>query len=237
MTAIFKREIRAYFSSPVGYVCVAALAALYGFAYYVYVMMGRSTDNIPHVYSFLFAYGSLVLPLLTMRSMSEERKNKTDQALLTAPVGTGTIVAAKFFAAFFVYFIASVIGLLPAFAIFPFVSGAMPFGILFGNFIANLLYGGAIIAIGIFISSLTESQVIAAVGTFIVTFFLMYMNGLSSSLDQELITKIVGWISFYTRYQAFLQGIFDVPSTVFFVSVILLFNFLTAKRLESRRWS
>lgn len=237
MKAILKREIRSYFSSPVGYVCVAALTALYGFAYYANVMMSRSTSYITGVYSFLFTFTMIIIPILTMRSMSEDRKNRTDQALLTAPVGVGTIVTAKFFAAFFVYLIANVLGLLPAFAIFPFVSGTMPWGVILGNFTATILYGGAMISIGIFISSLTESQVIAAVSSFVVSFFLMYVNGLSSSLDNPMVSAAVNAISFYARYVSFVQGVFYVPSVVFFLSVMCIFIFLTAKRLESRRWN
>lgn len=237
MRAIFKREIRSYFTSPVGYVCIAALAALYGFGYYAIVMYSGSTSYIPSVYSFVFQYSVVIIPIITMRSMSEDRKNKTDQALLTAPVGVGSIVMGKFLAAYFVYLVASVLGLIPAFAVFPFVSGSMPWGVLFGNFIGTLLYGGALIAIGIFISSLTESQTVAAVGSVFAAIFLMYIDTISSRVSSEILSTVVGWISFNVRYSVILQGMFNVPSVVFFISVMAIFVFLAAKRLESRRWS
>lgn len=237
MKAILKREIRSYFTSPVGYVCIAALTALYGYAYYGAVMYPGSTSNIPSVYNFVFTFCMVIIPIITMRSMSEDRKNKTDQALLTAPVSVGSIVMGKFLAAYLVFLVASAMGLLPAFAIFPFVSGTMPWGILFGNFIGTLLYGGAMIAIGVFISSLTESQVVAAVASVMTAIFLMYIDYIAYSVANDILSTVVGWISFLNRYNIFLQGLFNVPGVVFFISVMAIFVFLAAKRLESRRWS
>ena len=237
MKAILKREIRAYFTSPVGYVCIAALAALYGFAYFAFVYSSSSTSNIRGVYNFVFSFAMMIIPIITMRSMSEDRKNKTDQALLTAPVGVGGIVMGKFLSAYLVYFVATTLGLLPAFAIYPSVSGPMPWGILFGNYISALLYGGAMTAIGVFISSLTESQVVAAVSTFITSILLMYVDSISYAVSNKVLTTVVGWISFNNRNSPFLQGLLDVPAIVFFLSVMAIFIFLAAKRLESRRWN
>ena len=87
MRAVFKRELRSYFNSPVGYVCVAALTALYGFFYYQVMMLG-SSSYISNVYSAMFSFCMMVIPIITMRSMTDDQKNKTDQALLTAPVAS-----------------------------------------------------------------------------------------------------------------------------------------------------
>lgn len=234
MTAIFKRELRAYFNSPVGYVCVAALLALYGFNYFQVMWFG-STSYITSVYSTMFSFCMMVIPIITMRSLSDDQKNKTDQALLTAPVGIVSIVLGKFLAAFGVYFAASTLGLLPAVAMSFFAP--VPWGIVFGNYIGTLLYGAAMISIGVFISSLTVSQIIAAIGTFIISVFLMYIDALASAVQNEVVSKIIGWISFSNRYTTFTQGLFSVASVVFFLSVAAIFVFLTARRLESRRWN
>lgn len=234
MTAIFKREFKSYFSSPVGYVCVAALACLYGFFYYQVMRMG-SSSYIPQVYSSMFTFSMMVIPIITMRSFSEEQKNKTDQALLTAPVGVTSIVVGKFLAAFSVYTVATIIGLLPAIAMSTFSSP--PWGIILGNFIATLLYGAAMVSIGVFISSLTVSQVIAAIGTFVIAMLLLLMENMASAASGNIIGQIVGWLSFTTRYSVFTQGIFSVSSTVFFLSISAIFVFLTARKLESRRWN
>ena len=104
MSAIFKRELKSYFSSPIGYVCVGAILFLYGLFYYM-VMLSRTSDYIgSYVFGSMFTWGMMIIPIITMRSFSEERKNKTDQALLTAPVSVTGIVWGKFTAAFGVYF-------------------------------------------------------------------------------------------------------------------------------------
>ena len=237
MRAIFKREVRSYFSSPVGYVCIAAIAALYGFGYFGLVLPTLSTTNIPSVYNFVFSFSMMIIPIITMRSLTEDRKNRTDQALLTAPVSVGGIAAGKFFSAYLIFIIASSMGLLPAAAIIPFMTGPMPWGIILGNYIGTLLYGGAMVAIGVFISGLTESQVVSAIGSFIVAVLMMYIDGITYALQSKVASTVVGWISFNQRYSTFLEGLFDIPSTVYFISVMVIFVFLTARRLESRRWS
>ena len=234
MIAICKREIRSYFSSPVGYVCIAALAALYGFYYFQVMYIGMSS-YISAVYSTMFSFGMMIIPIITMKSMSDDQKNKTDQALLTAPVGVTSIVMGKFLACFFVFFVASTLGLLPAVAM-SFFSNP-PWGEIIGNYIGTLLYGGAMISIGVFISSLTVSQIIAAIGTFIFSILLMYIDMVASTVNNTVVSTIVEWISFTNRYTTFAQGLFSISSTVFFLSVAAVFVFLTARRLESRRWS
>lgn len=234
MKAIFKRELRSYFNAPVGYVCIAALAALYGWLYFQ-VMASGSSSFIRNVYSYMFSYCMMIIPIITMRSMSDDQKNKTDQALLTAPVGVTSIVLGKFFACSFVFFAASTIGLLPAVAMSFFSSPA--WGEIIGNYLGTLLYGGAMISIGVFISSLTISQIIAAIGTFVVSVFLMYIDNLSTAVSSGAVKTVVSWISFNSRYSTFTQGMFSVSSMVFFLSVMAVFVFLTARRLESRRWS
>ena len=142
----------------------------------------------------------------------------------------------KFLAAFGVYFIANTLALLPAITM-GFFSSAFPWGILFGNYIGTLLYGAAMISIGVFISGLTISQVIAAIGTFVIAIFLMFVDQIASALSGNFIGTILTWISFTSRYDTFTQGIFSVSSCVYFISVAAVFVFLTARRGESRPWN
>ena len=234
MKAIYKREMRAFFNAPVGYVCVAVLIALYGFMYLQVMAMG-STSIIGSVYSTMFTFGMMIIPIITMRSMSDDQKNKTDQALLTAPVGVGSIVLGKFLACVTVFGFASTLGLLPAVALSFFSSP--PWGEIVGYYLGTILYGGAMVSIGVFISSLTISQIIAAIGTFVVAVALMYIDNLASVSSNAVFHAIVGWISFNSRYTTFTQGMFSISSAVFFLSVMAVFVFLTARRLESRRWN
>lgn len=235
MRAILKRELKSYFSSPIGYVCVAVLLALFGFYFFQVMLMG-SSSYVGSVYSTMFLWSMMIIPILTMKSMSEDKRNKTDQALLTAPVSVTSIVLGKFFAAFFVFGIAMIGSLLPVFIISFFASN-FGWGIVFGNLLGSLFYGAAMIAIGVFISSLTESQIIAAIGTFIISIFLMVIDQVSGSTGNAALSTVVGWISFNSRYQPFTTGMFDVSSVVFFFSVAAIFIFLAARKLESKRWS
>ena len=116
MKAIFKRELKAYFASPVGYVVVAALVALYAFFFYQVMTMG-SSSYIGEVFNTMFMFSMMIMPIITMRSMSDERKNKTDQALLTAPVSVTGIVTGKFLAAWGVYAVAVTVAMVPALVI------------------------------------------------------------------------------------------------------------------------
>lgn len=234
MKAILRRELKSYFSSPIGYVCIAVLLALFGLLY-LNVMYSGSSSYIYTVYSSMFTFCMMVIPILTMKSMSDEQRNKTDQALLTAPISVTAIVLGKFLAAFVVYAIAMTGSLLPCVAISLF--GSPSWGEVFGYYLGSLFYGAAMIAIGVFISSLTVSQVIAAIATFAVSIFILMMGQISSLASGTFIAQVIDWLAFDSRYSYFTQGIFNISSAVFFLSVVAIFVFLTARRLESKRWS
>ena len=234
MNAIFRREFRAYFYSPIAYVFMGVVLFLFGTYYWRVVMIG-SSYYLGQVYGAMFTWLMLFLPALTMRSLSEDRKNKTDQALITAPVSVTGIVWGKFLAAFCIYLITMAITLIPAVVIGMFSEPS--WALVFGNFVASLLYGSAILAIGIFVSSLTESQIVALIGTIGISIFLMLVDSLGSLIQSEWFQQVVTWISFQSRYSPFTNGIFNISSVVFFLSVIAVFNFITARGLESRRWS
>ena len=234
MTAIWKRELKSYYYSPIAYVFMGVILFLFGI-YFWQVVMSGSSYYMTQVYSIMFTWCMLFLPALTMKTFSEERKNKTDQALLTAPVSVTSIVWGKFLSAFCVYLFTMLITLVPVFIICAFSDPSWQ--LIFGNIVATLLYGAAIIAIGVFISSLTESQIVALVATVGVSILLMLVDSFSGLVDNVVFQTIVNWISFQSRYTPFTNGIFNVSSVVFFLSVVVVFNFLTARKLESRRWS
>ena len=119
--------------------CIAALAALYGFYYFQVMYIGMSS-YISAVYSTMFSFGMMIIPIITMKSMSDDQKNKTDQALLTAPVGVTSIVMGKFLACFFVFFVACYPG--PAARRGHELLLQPPWGEIIGNYIGTLLYGG-----------------------------------------------------------------------------------------------
>ena len=234
MIAICKREIRSYFSSPVGYVCIAALAALYGFYYFQVMYIGMSS-YISAVYSTMFSFGMMIIPIITMKSMSDDQKNKTDQALLTAPVGVTSIVMGKFLACFFVFFVASTLGLLPACGHELLLQP--PLGEIIGNYIGTLLYGGAMISIGVFISSLTVSQIIAAIGNlYCLHSAHVYRHG-GLYREQHGGQHHRGVDFLYQPLHHIRPGPVQHFQHRIFPERAAVFVFLTARRLESRRWS
>ena len=164
MKAIFLKELRTYFKNPLGYVFIGMMLVILGFYYTFYTMYYQYADY----YHVLNAGSSLILfvvPVLTMRIMSEEAKNKTDQLLLTAPIKTSGIVIGKFMAAAVIYGIVLLISTLQPLVTVFFFDGEMSVGMTLGGYIGFLLLGLAFISIGMFISSLTENQLIAAVVT------------------------------------------------------------------------
>lgn len=234
MSAIAKKEFRAYFLSPIGYVFCGVMLLLFGF-YYMQVLSAQSTDYIPYIYSSIFPMLMMfLLPLLTMRTFSEEMRTKSDQGLLTAPVSVFGIVFGKFLAALEIFAVGLAATLIPAIIIS--FMGKPDWPKIICTVVGCLLCGAALIAVGNFISSLTQSQLVAAIVTFGVLMFLFLIGNLSSSISNTAIQNVLNWISFNTRFQPFSKGIFNLSSIIYFISMAAVFLFLTARKLESRRW-
>lgn len=193
------------------------------------------TNSIGSVFSSMFTVLTFTIPLLTMRLMSEDKRLKTDQALLTAPVSLNGIVWGKFLAAFALFGIGIAVTIL-YFLILS--SMATPqWNIFLGNLLGIILLGGSLISIGMFISSLTESQMIAAIGGFAAMFFVFMINSIASIMPVAWLSAIFEQLSFLTRYNDFTSGILDFSNILFFLSVVVVFNFLTVQILERKRWS
>lgn len=236
MFAIFKREFKAYFQSVIGWLFVAALLAIYGLYFYVYNLM----QGYPYIDYSLSAITFILLiavPILTMRSFAEDRKNKTDQLTLTAPVSIGKVVLGKYLAMLAVFTID-----IAVFAVTPLILrafGTVPMGESYLSILAFWLYGCACIAVGMFISALTESQVIAAVLSFAVLFVSYMMNGITNLISSSgnVLTKILNVFDLYAPFEKFSGGTLDITAIVYYVSVIAILNFLTVQSIQKRRWS
>ena len=233
MFAVLKRELSAYFSSPIGYIYLAVFYVFSG--YFFFGVLYSNTTSLSNVFNGMFTIIMLLIPILTMRLMSEDLKNKTDQALLTAPISLLSLVLGKFLSALIVYCLGVAITLVYAIVIATF---APPdWTVVFGNVLGMLLLGSALIAIGMFISALTENQVIAAVGGFAVGFSLILVNSLASLISTEWLKKFVSGLSFMERYDEFTNGILDISNIFFFISICAVFVFFTVRVFEKRRWS
>lgn len=209
MSAIFRRELGAFFTSGIAYVFLAVFYLLAGVFFYMYTLSSSTTD-MSGMFSMLFAVIIFLIPILTMKSFSEEKKQKTEQGLLTAPVGLGGIVLGKYFATILMYIFGVSIVLIYALIISYF--GSVDWGILFSNYLALILLGAAFIAIGMFISSLTENQVVAAVGGICSLLFLCLVDILTNYISIDFITDFLNSISFYNKYYEFTCGIFNLSA-------------------------
>ncbi|MBP5579396.1 MAG: ABC transporter permease subunit [Ruminococcus sp.] len=240
MLAIYRREIGAFFTSGVAYVFLTVFWLVSGIFFYNTVIAAGNADT-SNLFGSMFIIVLFLIPVLTMKLLSEEKKNKTDQGLLTAPIGLWEIVLGKYFAALTLYVIAESVIFIYAFVIN--YLGDVIWPSLLGNYFAMLFLGAAFIAVGLFISSLTENQMASAVVCLVVLFVLYLSESLVSGFANsksgylKLVYKAVTNISFYSRYIEFTRGVFSLTSVLFFVSVAFVFNFLTVKVLEKRRWS
>lgn len=234
MLAILKRELNSYFTSPIGYVFLAVFYFFSGM--FFYTVLYSNTTDITYVFDSLFTVLLFIVPLLTMRLLSEEKKQKTDQLLLTSPVSLTGLVAGKFLAAVVMYAIA--VGITVVYSIILASFASPEWMVVIGNIFGALLFGAALISIGLFISSLTENQMIAAVGTFAVMMFIMMMDSLSNLLPAgfAFIGKFLAHLSFMTRYDELVSGVLNIGTIFFFLSVAVIFNFLTIRVLEKKRW-
>lgn len=234
MGAIYRREMGAFFTSGIAYVFLAVFYFFSGYFFYNEVLSSGYTDTSP-VFQNMFKIVLFLIPILTMRLLSEEKKNRTDQGLLTAPVGLGEIVVGKYLAALTIYIIAE--SIIFVYAVILGYLGTVAWAALLGNYFAMLLLGAAFIAVGIFISSLTENQMTAAVFSMAVLFFLYLFGSTAEKVSKKWLYDIIKELSFYDRYVEFTQGVFNLTSVLFYLSTAFLFNFFTVRVLEKRRWS
>ncbi len=235
MGAIFKREMKAYFTSPIAYIFIAVFYLITAF-YFVNMNLYGATTDMSYVFAGVFTIMMILLPLLTMRLFADEKKQKTDQCLLTAPVNLVEIVMGKFFAALSVFLVAMAI-YIPYILVLLNLAGSVAWSSIIGNLVGLLLLGAAFISIGIFVSSLTEIQIVAAIISLIINFALYMIDVLAASVTWAPLKAVMVSIGFYNRYTEFTQGILNITSVVFFISAIFVFNFLTVRVLEKRRWS
>lgn len=234
MTAIFKKEFKNYFMSPIGYIFVGVFTFLASMFFSSGILMSQQADisimfsDINLVYLFLAA-------LLTMRLLSEEKNKKTEQLLLSAPVSITSIVVGKYLAAMAVFGITMLISLVYPFIMFKFGEPAL--SEVIGSYLGFILLWGAFISVGVFISSLTESQMIAGVFTFAALLLIYFISWFEASVKSPVISKIIGWFSLLSRYGEFQSGILNFESVIYYLSFIFVFLFLAVRVIDRKRYS
>ena len=234
MGTILRREIRAYFSSPIGYILLAAFWGLAGWYFYTSVLY-TATAELRNVYNAMGTISIFLIPMMTMRLFSEDKRLRTEQALLTAPISLWELVLAKFFSSLCIYVINVGIVLVYGFTVSVFAEVEWP--VTIGLFIGMMMFGGAMIAIGMFISSLTENQIIAAIGTFAALLVIGILDSVAEMVQFPVIKSFLYAISFNDRFYDFTLGVIKLRDVVFFLTVMFLFCYFTTRVFERRRYS
>ncbi len=233
MFAIFKRELRSYFVSAVGYVYLAIFIAIAALIFCYTTLQSYSLDVSTYFTVMLFVM-MMTVPVLTMRLFSEERKQRTEQLLMTAPISVFSMVFAKYLAALTVFGVSVLVSSIPYLTLF--LYGEPQSGVIVGNIIAMFLVGSAFIAVGIFMSSLTENQLAAAISTTGVLLAFLLLGFVNAYIDSYAIRSIISWVSVFNRYQNFTYGIFDFAALLYYISLSAAFIFFTVRIYERRRW-
>lgn len=236
MTAIFRKDLASLFHGFIGWLYLAVMWALMSLYIGSNCLIGLSPD-ISGVLSVSSILMLIMLPILCMRSFAEERKSRTDQMILTAPVSVGKVVAGKYLALAALHTIVTAgLGLYPLLLS---RFGTVPYAQSYTGLLGMWLFGLAETAVCVFLSSLTESVIIAAVLSFAVLFLSMVMPNLEQmiSSDGNALTAVMSALDIPSRFDTFLNGTIDLTSMVYLVSVIFLFLFLTTQVIQKRRYS
>jgi len=248
---IAKKEIRTYFTSPIAYVVIAVFLVLTGFFFYSIIWWFNSQAiqmaqnpyysqqiNINQmVFAPLFNNISVILllmiPLLSMRLFSEEKKIGTEELLYTSPVSVFEIIMGKFLAALAV--LASMLLLTWIPALFTFIWGNPEVAPFLTGYLGLFLMGAAFIAIGIFFSSLTENQIVSAILTFGALLLFWVLNWASTSAA-GFWKDVLNYLSFLGHFDDMTRGILDTSDLVYYLSFAFFGLFLTHSVIQSRRW-
>ena len=250
--SLIKKEVRAYFGSPIAYAVIFSFVLLVGYFFYSLILWfnaqamqmaqnpyyAQQVNINEMVFSPLFHNMSIVLifviPLLTMRLLAEEKKTGTDELLYTSPLTVGQMVAGKYFAALIL--LAVLLGLTALPAVFAFVLGNPELAPWLTGYLGLFLMGAAFIAVGLFFSSLTENQIVAAVLTLMTLLLFLLLNWVSSLGSGAAWTKVVSYLSFSEHFDDMTRGILDTKDIVYYLSVSFFGVFLAHSVLQSRRW-
>ncbi len=247
---IFRKELNSYFNSPIAYLVMAFFGLISGYFFYVYVamfvsrgmesqMMGRGMPMdvnewvIRPLLSNVSVVGLFMIPMITMRLFAEEKRSGTIELLATSPVRDIEVILGKWLAAVTLY--ASVLAISALSVATLFLYGKPDLAPILTGYLGLLLQGGALLAIGTFISTTTKNQIIAAFATFAVSLLLWVLDWVSS-FETAAWAKVIAYMSVITHLDPFAKGVLDSKDIIFYVSVIFLGLFLTARSMESLRW-
>src|ERR1700704_3894888 len=245
--AIAHKEVRSAFSTPIAYVVILVFSLLWGWFFWVMLIYfnqqslgfeGQGGANInQQLIRPLFLNASVillfVLPLITMRTYSEEKRSGTIELLLTSPLTDFQIIMGKFLSALGLWASMLLVSLIHIGLLF--VYGNPEWKPIFSAYLGLLLLGGAFISVGLFISSLTKNQIVAGMVTFAVFLFLWVTTWIGG-FSGPTIDSLTQYLSIIDHYDDFGKGVIDTTHLIYYVSFITFGLFLTAKSVDSERW-
>jgi ABC-2 type transport system permease protein len=248
--AIFKRELKVYFTSPIAYAVIFIFTAVSGYFFYstlsYYALLSYQAARSPFaqglnpldlVYAPLFGNLSvtllLMLPILTMRLLAEEKKSGTFELLFSYPVRDIDVLLGKYLAALVVFLVMT--ALTGFYQLILYSLDVYEAGVALSGYLGLVLAGAAFISLGLFISSLTENQIVAAVITFGVL-ILFWIVGWSAPMAEPPYDAVLSYISLLDHLINFSRGIIDTADIIYYLCFIVFFLFLTLRGLESKRW-
>jgi ABC-2 type transport system permease protein len=253
--AVFQRELRSYFTSPIAYAVLAGFLLIAGYFFYailasfVQYAMRSSMEaqyyqsaappinvNLMALRPFFYNVAIIMVfavPMITMRLYAEEKKTGTIELLLTSPIRSLEIILGKYFAAFVLY--ATMLACTGIYQIVLFIYGKPEIGQILVSYLGLFLLGGAFVAVGIFISTLTENQIVAGFITLIVL-LLFWVIGWVADFAGSAFGSVLGYISLLTHFEEFAKGVIDIKDIVLYLSVTIFFLVLTWMSVESARW-
>ena len=243
---IFKKELKSYFASPIAYIVLFVLLLLSGIFFFLYVenfaqsqfdprfqFLGEALSLNQYVIEPYFGTISvimlLIIPIITMRLIADERKNFTAELLFTSPIRVSYIVIGKYFASLFLFVIMLILSVV--FVLVTLVYGNPDIGPLLSGYLGLFLLGASSIAVGLFASSLTENQIVAAVISFGIL-LVFWIIGATSTAD----SSILGYLSIINHYENFTKGVIETIDVVYYLSFTFFGLFLSYIMLDSERW-
>ena len=247
---IARKELNSYFRSPIAYGVMAFFALIAGYFFYVAVvffvrrgmesaMMGQSFPMdmgdmiIRPLFSNISVIGLFLIPMITMRLFAEEKRTGTIELLLTSPISDLEIILGKWLGAMVLYIAMLAISALSLSVLF--VYGHPDWKPIVVGYLGLLLQGGCLLAIGTFISNCTKNQIVAGVAGFAICLLLWVLDW-ASSFGTSVVDKVMSYLSVLQHFDTFSRGVLDTKDIVFYLSVIFVGLFLTARSMESLRW-
>lgn len=254
MFAIYKKELRSYFINAIGYVYVGVFLTVAALLCCYTTLLANSYDTANYFTMLILSF-IILIPLLTMKLFSEEKKLRTEQLLLTAPVSVWGMVMGKFTAAATLFGGTLAVSCVNFFPLYFYghqerLAFAESYGastaketdmgpmtsVIFSSLIGIFLIGLALVALGLFISSLTENQLAAAVMTVAIILGMLVIDILAQSIDVPALHFIMSWFGIMSRYSYFSIGIIDLASILYYLSLTGVFLLLTVRVYDKRRW-